>query len=449
MSLATIPRYDPDRLEPDRGHAVVIGASMAGLFAARVLRDAYGQVTVLEKDALHASQGSRPGTPQAEHPHLLLGAGQRTIEDFFPGFGEDLLTAGGLVIDWASDLSFYDEGGYIADGPERIPMFAASRPLFDAIVHQQIAAAEGIRLREHCQFVDYRLSADGEAVEGISFRGNGTQSSLEADLVIDATGRSSRTPSLLADQGYQAPEVDEVEVELMYSTVEVERPERDRRMLFIPPSPPRRFGAGAFPVEDGRWLVTIAGVHGFDTPAEKASFADVAAELPVPAVQQLLEEHAIAGDGVHQYPFPASVWRHYEALDRFPRNLLVTGDAVASFNPVYGQGMSIAALDALHLHHVLGNRERESWAPAFFERVSTQIRLPWLFSVGSDFRFPETTGPKPRLTDLSNWYLSRLLKSAHTDGQLADEFGRVIMMLEPPRTLLTPKTLWRVLSPIA
>lgn len=449
MSIATIPPYDPDRLAPQRGHAVVLGASMAGLLAGRVLADAYEQVTVIEKDSLGAAGGPRPGVPQAGHPHLLLGAGQRTIEDFFPGFDEDVRAAGGLVIDWSTDLHYYDEGGYIAESPDRIPMFAASRPLFDRVVHQHLEGLDSLRIRDDCQFIEYQHDPDRRAVDGVSVREDGTEVSLAADLVVDATGRTSRTANWLEEEGYRSPRVDEVEIGLTYSTLQFERPPDDRRMLFVPPSPPRKIGGGAFPVEGGRWLVTLVGVHGVTPPTEAAAFADFAAELPVPAVRRLVENHPVVDDGVHQYPFPSSVWRHYEALDRVPANLLVTGDAVASFNPVYGQGISIAALEALQLHHVLATGSPEERPTAFYDRLHSLIRLAWQLSVGADFGFPQTTGPKPRFTDLTNWYLSRLLRTAQEDRAIAERFARVVMMLDPPRALLTPKTVWRVLSPLS
>ncbi|MFB6361214.1 MAG: NAD(P)/FAD-dependent oxidoreductase [Halobacteriales archaeon] len=449
MSIATIPPYNPDRLDPRGGHAVVLGASMAGLLAGRVLSDAYGRVTIIEKDSLEDHGAPRPGVPQAGHPHLLLGAGQRTMEAFFPGFGDDVRSAGGLVIDWATDLHYYDEGGYIADSPDRIPMFAASRPLFDQVVHRHIDGLDGIRIRDGCQFIEYQHDPDRGAVHGVSVRENGTKTSLDADLVVDATGRTSRTATWLGEHGYPSPRVDAVEIGLTYSTLRFERPADDRRMLFVPPSAPRKVGGGAFPIEDGRWLVTLVGVHGVTPPTEAAAFAEFAAELPVPDVRRLIENHAVAENGVHQYPFPSSIWRHYEQLDRGPRNLLVTGDAVASFNPVYGQGMSIAALEARQLQHVLATRSPDKWPRAFYDRLHSVIRLAWRLSAGSDFRFPQTTGPKPRFTDLANWYLSRLLRTAQQDRELAERFARVVMMLDPPRALLSPKTVWQVLSPLS
>lgn len=448
MSIATIPSYDPDRLASRGGHAVVLGASMAGIFAGRVLSDAYERVTIIEKDSLDGEGGPRPGVPQAGHPHLLLGAGRRTMEDFFPGFGTDVRSAGGLVIDWATDLHYYDEGGYIAESPDRIPMLAASRPLFDRVVHRHIDEFDSILIRDDCQFIAYQHAPERRAVDGVTVRENGAEASVDADLVIDAMGRASRTANWLDEQGYPSPRVDEVEIGLTYSTLQFERPPEDRRMLFVPPSPPRKIGGGAFPVEDDRWLVTLVGVHGVTPPTEASGFAEFAAELPVPDVRRLVENHAVAGDGVHQYPFPSSLWRHYERLDRLPRNLLVTGDAVASFNPVYGQGMSIAALGALQLHHLLAKRSPEDWPSAFYDRLHSLIRLAWRLSAGSDFRFPQTTGPKPRFTDLANWYLSRLLRTAQEDRELAERFARVVMMLDPPRALLTPKTVWRVVSPL-
>jgi 2-polyprenyl-6-methoxyphenol hydroxylase-like FAD-dependent oxidoreductase len=448
MAATTPPRYRPEQVSSAGDRAVVIGASMAGLFAARVLADAYETVTVVEKDELPDGPDTRLGVPQGSQPHLLLQSGQETIEDFFPGFCEELLAADGLLIDWTRDLHYYDEGGYIADGPARIPMYAASRPLFESIVRRRVTRSSGVETRERCQFSSYLTNADETAVTGVEVVNERRDPErIAADLVVDATGRTSRTADWLDTIGYRSPPVDEVGVDVSYGTVQISRPGDDRRMFFAPPSSPRTRGGGVFPVEDGRWLVTLVGMHGTTPPSDPGAYVEFARDLPVPEVGQLLERREWLTDEVRRYPFPCSVWRHYEALDRFPANLLVTGDAVASFNPIYGQGMSIAALEALHLHHLLSTDSWSDLALRFFERNARLVRIAWWLSVGADFQFPQTTGPKPFGADVSNWYLSRLLRSAHSDGVLANRFARVAMMESSPKTLVHPDTVFRVVRP--
>ena len=194
-------------------------------------------------------------------------------------------------------------------------------------------------------------------------------------------------------------------------------------------------------------MVTVAGVHGDHPPTDVEGFRDFAASLPAPDVKQLLETHRWVSDEIAPYPFPANLRHRYEDLDRFPDGLVVIGDGIASFNPLYGQGMSVAALEALLLHHSLATGRLADLGPRFFERSKDVVDIAWMMAVGSDFQFPQTTGPKPRATNLMSRYISRLNRKAHADGILRDTFMRVLMMEQPPTTLLHPGVMWRVLKP--
>ena len=448
VTLATLPRYEDDRVSAVGGQAVVIGGSIAGLLAARVLSDGFETVTVLEKDRLHDEPVPRPGVPQGSHVHAMQEAGRTTLEDLFPGYGEDLVSAGGLVVDGARDFNFFDEGDFLADGPRQLPVSSATRPLFENVTQRRVAGLDCVHLRSGCQFVDYLVDEYGTTVEGVLVRTEGTdREQIRADLVVDATGRASRTPKLLEKQGYTSPAVDEVQIDIAYSDILIERPPDDRRVFLVPASSPHTRGGAALPVEDGRWLVNIHGVHGDHPPKDAEGFDEFAATLPVSEIRGLLDEHPKLSGEINHYRFPSNLRRRYEDLDRFPDGLVVIGDAIASFNPIYGQGMSVAALEAVALHHTLASADRDGLAIRFFERVQSVVDIAWTMAVGADFGFSETTGPKPRGTDLINRYLSRLTRKAHTDGELRDALFRVIMMEQPPTRLLRPDVAWRVLKP--
>lgn len=446
MTLSTVPRYASDDVERHGDHAIVIGASMAGLLAGRVLADAYDGVTVIERDPLPEEPRPRRGVPQGRHVHVLLESGRATLEDLFPGFGEELLTAGGLLIDGGSDLRFYTDGDYLAPTPERLELYSASRPLIEQRVRRRLVAHPAVQIRDECQFTEYLVDTTGERVEGVAVReADAGEMELYADLVVDATGRTSRTPSWLADQGYEPPPVDEVRIDVSYSSAYVERPPGDRRMYLIPPSAPRTFGGAAFPVEGDRWLVTLIGFHGDEPPAAPEQFGDFVSRLPTPELERLLDRHRLLSAEAEQYPFPSNRRRRYEALERFPSGLLVIGDAITSFNPTYGQGMSVAALEALQLHHTLASTDGGDLAGPFFDRAADVVEIAWQLAVGGDFEFEGTTGPKPRGTDVFNRYLSRLFRRAHRDGSLTRDFARVLTMERPPQSLLRPSVLRRVL----
>jgi 2-polyprenyl-6-methoxyphenol hydroxylase-like FAD-dependent oxidoreductase len=446
MTLATIPRYDRSQVAELGDHAVVVGASMAGLFTARVLADVFAEVTVIDRDQLPDEPEPRRGVPQDRHPHALLEAGRATVVDLFPGCEEDILSAGGVITDFASDVHFYSEDSFLASGSTNLETLSMTRPLFEQIVRRHVSAVDNVRLRPGCHCVEVLVDEAGTTVDGVRIRQDGTQTDLPADLVVDATGRASRIPAWLERHGYRPPPVDEVRIDTAYSTTYIERPPEDRRTYLVPPSSPRTRGGMAAPVDGDRWVVTLSGVHGERPPTSREEFIPYAATLPVPAIHQLLEEHLWAAEDIGHYPFPSNRRHRYETLDRFPDGLLVVGDAIASFNPVYAQGMSVAALEALALHHCLVEG-RENLAPRFFDRIEPVVDIAWNMAVGADFGFSETTGPKPRGTGFFTWYLGRLLRHAQTDGILTDAFVRVQMMERPPSSLMRPGIVWRVLIP--
>lgn len=448
MTLATIPRYESDRLSNLGDHAVVIGGSVAGLLTARVLADGFEKVTIIELDSLPEEPRSRRGVPQGRHIHVLETAGRETFEDYFPGYGEDLLSSGAVVVDLMSDFYHFEKGDFLANGPRRVTMYSATRPLFEHTLTQRVLEVDAIDLKSETQFIDYTLNEAETSVEGVMIREkNAGETRYSADLVVDASGRTSNTPSWLEDHGFDAPQIEEVEIDVGYSTTIIDRPDDDRRTFFIPPESDRPRGVGMFPIEDNRWQVTLLGVHGNHPPTEREGYIEYAKSLPVADIGQLLETQSWRTDEITHFPFPSNRRNRYENLDRFPEGLVVIGDAVCSFNPIYGQGMSAAALQTLQLHHTLAENGRENVGLRFFHEVEEVINSPWSIAVGGDFEFPETTGPKPRGTDFINWYLDKLIRAAHTDGELREKLVRVFFLEEPPASLMRPSVMWRVFSP--
>lgn len=449
MTLAHVSEYDGERVPSVDGHAVVVGGSMAGLLAARVLADGFETVTLLERDPMPDESVARRGVPQSEHVHVLLEPARRALEALFPGYGEAVTAAGGLCIDAATELRYFERGAYVADGNEELPMYCASRPLFERVARRRVRDHDGITVRPECHVTDYLTDDGATVVEGVELTdATGADEKLTADLVVDATGRTSRTPTWLAENGYPSPAVDEVTVDLAYSTVAVERPPADRRAYLCAPSPPDTRGGTAVPVEGDRWLVTLFGLHGTHPPTDREGVEAFASALAAPEIAAILDDHEWVSEDIAHYPFPSNQWHHYETLDSFPDGLLVTGDAIASFNPIYGQGMSVAALDALHLHETLAAGTTDL-APRFFDRAAESIDVVWRMAVGADFEFPQTTGPKPTGTALFNRYVGRLVDTAHDDPRVAEAFARVVRLETPPTALLRPGIAGRVLLPNA
>lgn len=446
MVLANIKRYDEEKAQSIGQRAIVVGGSMAGLCAARILRDSFDEVVVLERDEIPNTPEARAGAPQTSQPHAMLEAGRATLEDFFPGFTDTVQAAGGLLLDVGEEIVWYDKGAPVAEPAVDLPTLYASRPLFEHVVRERVRAFDEIRLRGNSQFLEYEYDSDDEQVTGVRFRDEtGTERTLDAALTVDATGRNSRTPKWLEAHGYPVPDVDEVEVDVTYSTVRIKRPSNVHRGVLIAPEVDRPRGAAMLPVEGDRWEVLLQGMHGERAPDNRETFMQWAEQLPLDEIGQQLREHEWASD-IQQYPFPGSIRRHYETIERFPEGLVVTGDALASFNPVYGQGMSVAALDALVLHHELADG-LDGLGPRFFERTNETIDEAWTIAVGNDFSFDETTGPKPFGTDLLNRYVTRLIRRAHDDSELSAAFFRVLRLEKPTTSLAHPSVVWRVFRP--
>ncbi|MFB6311625.1 MAG: NAD(P)/FAD-dependent oxidoreductase, partial [Salinirussus sp.] len=337
------------------------------------------------------------------------------------GYNDAVEAEGGLTIDAATEFDYFHYGDFLADGTVDLPMLCASRPLFEYIARERLAAYEGVHLRGETVFREFLSESGGIDPSGVrvTTRG-GTDERLDADLVVDATGRTSRTPDWLDRAGYTRPSTDSVKIDLAYSTVAVDRPADRRQGYLVAPDTELRRGGTAVPVEDDRWLVTLFGLHGDHPPTDPDGLQSFAASLPTPVLYRLLDNHEWRMSEANYHPFQCNQWRHYAHLDRWPSGLLPIGDTIASFNPIYGQGMSVAALEALELHAAMREQSQSSLPTLYLDRAEDVLSNVWLMTVSADHQFPQTTGPKPRGTDLFNWYQSRLIRGAHADGRLSD-----------------------------
>ena len=448
MTVTAVSQYDSEQI-PDRGgHAIVVGAGIAGLCAARILADAFAEVVVIDRDPLPDAPVARDGVPQARQIHILWEAGRATLEALFPGYSEELVAAGGVSIDGQRDFYMYSQGNYLAAGSKPFPLYAATRPLYEQLLRRRVSDRDDIHLRGSCSFVDYVADDAAASINGVVIRNqDGDLEQFTAELVVDATGRLSRTPEWLSKHGYNPPATEEVHIDLAYSTTSIERPADDNRMIGALAAPPRTRGGAVLPVEDDRWLVNLHGIHGDHPPASIEDATEFAASPPIPVVGELLNEYPVVSEECAFYPFASHRRYRYEDLDQFPNGLLVIGDAIASFNPIYGQGMSVAALEALRLQHILTTADHETLATRFFDRVTEIVDPAWMLATGADFGFPQTQGEKPPGAAFFNWYLSRLFRKSHTDSVLTDAFTRVLSMQQHPTSLLRPAIMWRVLRP--
>ena len=424
---------------------MVVGASVAGLCAARVLADHFGSVQVVDRDLLPTDPGeSRRHVPQGRHPHLLLVAGARLLEGWFPGIVSDLYRAGAVELDVSADFYWHQSGGVARRPLSNLKGPSMTRPFLEATVRRRLTLLPNVGVRSACA-VEGVDTAEGR-VTGVRLD-DGT--SLSADLVVDATGRQARSLAWLAAAGYRPPRVDVVEVDTRYATQSYRRgdhPVRDWKAAAVIGDPATRRLAIALPVEGERWLVLLGGLNGEVPPVDESDRMAWAKSLASTVIADLMAGSEPLGEVV-THRFPANQRRRIEKMRQFPLGWVLLGDAVCSFDPIYGQGMTSAALQAATLGACLehsGAVDRR-FARRYFKAASKVVSLPWSVAVGGDFAYSGTTGRKPPGTDLLNRYVERVTVAGQHDDAVARRFSEVAAMVRRPETLLTPAFVRRVL----
>jgi 2-polyprenyl-6-methoxyphenol hydroxylase-like FAD-dependent oxidoreductase len=428
--------------------AVVVGGSVAGLLAARVLATHYRRVTILDRDRLPAGAGARKGTPQARHIHVLLTAGRRVVERLYPGFVADVVAAGAEDYDAIGDVEWYTPAGpattRFASG---LRFLGATRDLIEWGVRTRTLALPGVAVRDGVSVAAYRLDPTGRRVVGVVLDqrdGPGRPAEeLAADLVVDASGRGSRTPQLLESLGFPRPRETVVNGFLGYASRLMTRPAgwTDWTAFHLQAAPPhRRRGGVIAPVEGGRWVVTLAGGGKDYPPTDEAGFRDFARSLPDPRFAAAVEAAEPLSPIVGTKTSENRV-RHYEEHARRPEGLLVMGDAACAFNPVYGQGMTAAAVGAEVLDRCLcaARAGAAGLAARFQVRLARANTCPWLLATGEDYRFAEAEGPPPGpAVRLAHWYLDRITALAAHDPAVRQRFVEVVHLVSSPVSLLAP-----------
>lgn len=445
---------DPDS---ERQQAVVIGGSMAGLLAARVLCDHFSRVVLIDRDVFPGEPAFRNGVPQSRHLHVLLVKGRQILEHYFPGLMESLVTAGAVPVDVGSEFLTISIFGPVARSPADLTMLLCSRNLLEWQVRMRLLDFPNLRVLTRAEVTG--LQAQNGQVTGVRLRGRGgadLPEALSASLVVDCSGRGSELPGWLSNLGYPAPEMNVVNSHLGYATRwyrQAEQPipswEGAKAALVWtrPPDNPR--GGGILPVEGGLWIATLAGTAHCYPPTDEEGFLEFARLLPDPLLFDAIAR-AEPVSPIYGYRRTENQWRRYDRLERWPGGLVVMGDAVCCFNPVYGQGMTAAALAASLLDEALEGWET-ALSPAFghtFQRkLAKKLETPWLMATREDFRWKETEGERPgRLAALLQAYMDRVIRLACRDPQAGQAFLRVVQLLEPPQSLFHPGILFPALT---
>jgi 2-polyprenyl-6-methoxyphenol hydroxylase-like FAD-dependent oxidoreductase len=428
--------------------AVVLGAGIAGLTAARVLAGHGVAVTLVERDRLAEGVGHRPGVPQSRHVHALLTRGSRELERLFPGLTSELLAAGALELDW-TEQRIRSLMGWSPRYTSGLRSVFCSRELLEGAVRRRVLALPQVKALDIRDAVG--LVGDSRRVTGVRVRVRGVPSqagtsTLEADLVVDATGRASSTPRWLEALGLEAPRESVVSSQLGYASQEFSMPAgfaEDWRLLVVRQPAPSTRAAALYPIEGNRWFLTLAGHGGELSSHDQQGFLEFARSID--GIAEVIDASQPVGP-VHGYRRTENRWRHWEGGGDWPEGLVVLGDAMCSFNPAYGQGMTVATLQAVRLDDVLTERP---WGPtsarAVQRRAAGVLRGAWTLATQEDFREPSALGHRSPATRVAHRYTDLVLRAATRDVAVNTRFFEVAHLVRPAAALAEPSMVRRVL----
>lgn len=445
-------------------HAVVIGGSIAGLFAARILSDHFERVTILERDHLPETSEFRNGVSQANHIHALLPRGYRFLQKVFPGIENDLDELGAQMMDFGKDAVVLGRDGWSMRFETDLHTRACSRVLLEWVVRKRLLQDTSVSINDGCRVTQLLTTADKKRVTGVTYSesGHSEAHSLDAGLVIDASGRGSHAAEWLHELGYGRTEESIINAFLGYASRRYRLApdfQPDWKMLLIFARPPDGLRGGAMLHEEGDiWVTTLAGACHDYPPTDADGFLDFAQTLPTSLLYEAIQDAEPVTD-IRGYRQTANHLRHYERFKRWPEGFVVVGDAVCAFNPVYGQGMSVSAMGAELLDEILRkHRKRNSHGGLHgmavqFQRELAKVNQPaWVMATGEDLRFPETQGgsensdsPVSLIDRLTQLYMDQLAIVMKKDYEIWLTFGEVFTLLKPPTALFQPKIIWRVL----
>jgi 2-polyprenyl-6-methoxyphenol hydroxylase-like FAD-dependent oxidoreductase len=418
---------------PTGTHAVVVGASIGGLCAARVLSDFYDRVTVYERDELPDGPANRAAVPQGRHVHLLMARGAQEFDTHFPGLLDDMVADGVPILENRPDCIHFGAAGHVLGTHHRLQdeftAYVPSRPHLEWQIRRRVRAIANVELVRDA-VAEPRFDRAGHRVTGVLLDADDPSSAVDANLVVDATGRGTRLPVWLERWGFERPREDTVDVGIGYATQQVRVPDGllAEKVVVAGASNEQPVGLGMLLYEDGNWGVTTFGVGKVEPPQNFAGICGVADKiLPAHVAGALRQGEPLGEMAFHKYP--TSRWRRYDKLTRFPAGIIPFGDAVVSFNPTYGQGMTMTSLQAGHLRRALESPGAD--LAREFQHATAKTTFPvWQMNAIGDFTLHRASGPMPKWYQPVGNLFDQFLGAAETDPVLAEWFLRRFSLLD-------------------
>jgi flavin-dependent dehydrogenase len=456
----TVPENLPARtIMPNQSkHAIVIGGSIAGMITARVLAEQFDHVTIIERDALSMSNDFRKGVPQGKHPHILLKRGELVLNQLFPGFSDELESNGALPVNFGADVRWFTLGEWRPRYDSEIVILASSRPLLENTIRGRLAVHPKVRFLDDLEVAGLATNVDKTQATGVRVISRHTRAEavIEADFVVDASGRESQAPEWLEELGYVPPQETKINAYAGYATrIFQRRHDVDFKVLYVQPNAPTQSrGAIIIPMEGNRWHVSLIGMSGDYPPIDEAGFMEFARSLPTPDIYEALKDAEPIGNIVGFRKGENRLY-HYDALPRYLENFVLLGDSVYALNPVYGQGMSVAAMAAEVLAETLRTQisaygTLTGVAEKFQKKLGEVIAMPWQMATGEDLRWPTTTGgeniiPDPAAMLMGN-YLGKLMVAANHNPNVLDALLHVQNMIASPELFFRPDIVLQVVA---
>jgi 2-polyprenyl-6-methoxyphenol hydroxylase-like FAD-dependent oxidoreductase len=429
--------------------AIIIGGGISGKLAARVLSDVYKEVIILERDNEPEGPASRKGAPQGEHLHALLHAGEYGLEELFPGITEKFYDSGAVKINSTIDLAWFHHGAWKIryDGGYRTTL--QTRPHLEWHIEQYIKRIPNVVLRYNQVVQDLLYYEAENRITGVQLK----TGPILADLVVDASGVSSLTSNWLHNRGSSIPE-EKVEINLSYVSKQYQlkvNQERDWKIKMVYPNPPQeKIGGTISSVEENRYIVTVMGYHNAINDKEVIKsdngFLELTKKLPRLDIYETIK-NATPITKTALYRIPQIVWRRFDKLENIPGGILLIGDTICRIDPVFGQGMSIAILEAQALQKLLqtDNGERHKIPKAFHKKAAKIISPIWNMVITEDFRYPATTGKRPFGIFIQQWYAKKVFLLSSQNQKVYDTFVKVMNLVRPITSLMTPSIIKSVL----